>query len=325
MPRTTCCTTTVRIATTPAAATSCAPRTPQPAEARSSTRWRRFIAISASTGSGSTSGRCSVATSTVGVQHRQRAHRRDHGVRCRARDIRLIAEPWDLAAYQVGDCVPRAERGRQWNGKFRDDCRSFLRAENGATAAFARPSSSAVPTSIPTIPGRSVNFITAHDGFTLYDLVSYEHKHNAANGQNGNDGTDDNRSAGTVVGRATTCRADWPADFDVDAVRRAARAADRRTPSCSLMMSAGVPMIVAGDEFAQTQHGNNNPYNQDDETTWLDWSRRRSSSPNSPTSCQRRDRACVASHGVGSDRVARCTRPRTRSRLHLTLDRMAAR
>ena len=183
-------------------------------------------------------------------------------------DVRLIAEPWDLSAYQVGDGFP-GHTWAQWNGKFRDGCRSFLRAENGAAAEFAGRILGS-PDLYPHDPGRSINFITAHDGFTLYDLVSYERKHNDANGQSGLDGTDDNRSWN--CGWEGDDFAVVPPGFDVDAVVEL-RLRQMKNAFVFLVLSAGVPMIVAGDEFAQTQHGNNNPHNQDNETTWLDWSR----------------------------------------------------
>ena len=185
----------------------------------------------------------------------------------RARDVRLIVEPWDLSAYQVGDTFP-GRTWAQWNGQFRDDSRSFLRAEAGATAAFARSILGS-----PHLYGerwqRSINFVTAHDGFTLYDLVSYERKHNDANGHGGNDGTDDNR----------TWNCGWEGDdFPNEPVRfgndvMSLRLQQMKNAFVLLMLSAGVPMMLAGDEFAQTQHGNNNAYNQDNETTWLDWGR----------------------------------------------------
>jgi isoamylase len=181
-----------------------------------------------------------------------------------ARDVRLICEPWDMAAYQIGDAFP-GRTWAQWNGKFRDDCRSFLRAENGATEAFATRVLGS-PDLFPDAPGRSINFVTAHDGFTVYDLVSYEHKRNQANGQNGHDGTDDNRS----------WNCGWEGDDmpeEAAAAVSALRLQQIKNAFVMLMLSAGVPMMLAGDEFAQTQRGNNNPYNQDNETTWLDWSR----------------------------------------------------
>ncbi|HEY4332092.1 MAG TPA: alpha-amylase family glycosyl hydrolase [Ilumatobacteraceae bacterium] len=181
-----------------------------------------------------------------------------------ARDLRLITEPWDLAAYQLGAAFPGHTWG-QWNGKFRDDARSFLRAENGAAAQVAHRIEGS-PDLFGAEPARSINFITAHDGFTLYDVVSYESKHNAANGHGGTDGTDDNR----------TWNCGWEGD-DIPADRVGAvmdlRAQQTKNAMVLLMLSAGVPMMVAGDEFGQTQGGNNNPYNQDNTTTWLDWTR----------------------------------------------------
>ncbi|MCU1391872.1 MAG: glgX [Ilumatobacteraceae bacterium] len=183
-------------------------------------------------------------------------------------DVRLITEPWDLAAYQIGDAFP-GRTWAQWNGKFRDDCRAFLRAEDGAAAAFAERITGS-PDLYPGAPGRSINFITAHDGFTLHDLVSYERKHNDANGWHGTDGTDDNTSwnCGWEGDDFTSA----PADIDPAAVQRL-RLQQMKNAFVLLVLSGGVPMFVAGDEFAQTQGGNNNPYNQDNDTTWLDWSR----------------------------------------------------
>ena len=188
-----------------------------------------------------------------------------------ARDLRLIVEPWDLSAYQVGNAFP-GRTWAQWNGRFRDDCRSFLRAEDGAAPGFARRVLGS-PDLYPAAPARSINFVTAHDGFTLYDLVSFERKHNEANGHGGMDGTDDNRS----------WNCGWEGDaFPVDdpsvdaaAIRRL-RVQQMQNAFVLLVLADGVPMMVAGDEFAQTQGGNNNPYNQDNETTWLDWSREHS-------------------------------------------------
>ena len=180
------------------------------------------------------------------------------------RNVRLIVEPWDLAAYQVGDSFP-GRTWAQWNGKFRDDVRSFLRGEDGFAGAVAQRIAGS-----PDLYGeqvqRSINFVTAHDGFTLNDWVSYDRKHNEANGWNNNDGTDDNRS----------WNCGWEGD-DVPAeiaVRVAAlRQQQMRNALCLMMLSRGTPMMLAGDEFGQTQGGNNNGYNQDNETTWLNWSR----------------------------------------------------
>ena len=180
------------------------------------------------------------------------------------RGLRLITEPWDIAAYQLGDAFP-GRTWSQWNGQFRDDVRSFVRAEEG----FARTVANRVagsPDLFGDQPARSVNFVTAHDGFTLYDLVSYERKHNEANGNDNNDGTDDNR----------TWNCGWEGD-DIDpaiaADVRGMRNQQMRNLLCVLLLSRGVPMLLAGDEFAHTQGGNNNAYNQDNEISWLDWER----------------------------------------------------
>jgi glycogen operon protein len=182
-------------------------------------------------------------------------------------DVRLIAEAWDIGSYQLGRSFP-GTTWLQWNGKFRDDLRAFVKGDPGKVGdlmARLYGSDDLFPDHpIETYrPYQSVNFITAHDGFCLYDLVSYNYKHNQANGHNSTDGTDDNLS----------WNCGWEGDIgappEVLALRR------RQVKNfCSLLMLAnGTPMLVAGDEFLHTQHGNNNPYNQDNETTWLDWDR----------------------------------------------------
>ena len=180
------------------------------------------------------------------------------------RGLRLITEPWDLRAYQLGEAFP-GRTWAQWNGRFRDDVRSFIRGEEGFASSVALRIS-ASPDIFGDDPQRSINFVTAHDGFTLYDLVSYERKHNEANGHDSTDGTDDNRS----------WNCGWEGD-DLEAASelavKALRANQMRNILCVLLLSRGVPMLLAGDEFAQTQHGNNNAYNQDNETAWLDWRR----------------------------------------------------
>ncbi len=178
--------------------------------------------------------------------------------------VEMIAEPWDIAAYQVGDGFPGRTWG-QWNGRFRDDVRSFLRGEQGYASALAvRVAGS--PDLYGAAAQRSINFITAHDGFTLYDLCSYEHKHNLANGWNNHDGTDDNRS----------WNCGWEGDDPPAAIAeevRSLRLQQMRNAFAVLLLSRGTPMLLAGDEFANTQHGNNNAYNQDNEISWLDWGR----------------------------------------------------
>ncbi|MEL6893519.1 MAG: glycogen-debranching protein, partial [Actinomycetota bacterium] len=177
------------------------------------------------------------------------------------RGVRLIAEAWDTVRYQVGRDWPD-HRWMQWNGPFRDDLRSFLRGEPGQVWAVMRRVSGS-----PDLfdhASSSINFLTAHDGFTMYDLVAYDRKHNDANGHDGTDGTDDNRS--------WNCGHEGDDDVPADVV--VLRRRQLRNAMALLLLSAGVPMFVAGDEFARTQGGNNNAYNQDNETSWLDWERR---------------------------------------------------
>ena len=177
------------------------------------------------------------------------------------RGVRLIAEPWDLARYLLGRGFPDG-RWAQWNGKYRDDMRGFLRGEDGLVPAVMQRVQGS-PDLFDT-PLQSVNFFTAHDGFTMYDLVSYDCKHNDANGWKGNDGTDDNRS----------WNSGWEGDVDVPTDVQALRRRQLRNAWCLLLLSHGIPMFVVGDEFGRTQGGNNNPYNQDNETSWTDWDRR---------------------------------------------------
>jgi isoamylase len=181
--------------------------------------------------------------------------------------VRLIAEAWDISAYQLGRAFPGLT-WLQWNGKFRDDVRSFVKSDGslvGALMARIYGSDDLFPGSPEDAyrPQQSVNFVTAHDGFTLYDLVAYNTKHNDANGHGGRDGTDDHRS--------------WNCGVEGDAAASAGVLTLRRRQAknfCALLMLAnGTPMFCAGDEFLHTQGGNNNPYNQDNETTWLDWDR----------------------------------------------------
>jgi isoamylase len=181
--------------------------------------------------------------------------------------VHLVAEAWDVASYQLGRAFPGND-WPQWNGKFRDDVRGFVRGEPGKVGALMQRlygSDDLFPDEIRGTcrPQQSVNFVTAHDGFCLYDLVAYDRKHNEANGHGNADGTDDNRSWNCGV------EGDADAPESVLALRR-----QQAKNFCALLMLAnGVPMIVAGDEFLNTQRGNNNPYNQDNEITWLDWAR----------------------------------------------------
>jgi isoamylase len=176
--------------------------------------------------------------------------------------VKLIAEPWDVGpgGYQVGNFPPV---WTEWNGKYRDCVRDFWRGQPATLAEFAMrlTGSSDLYEDDGRKPYASINFITAHDGFTLRDLVSYNGKHNEANGENGRDGTSDNR--------AWNCGAEGPTD-DPEVV--ALRNRQRRNFLATLLMSEGVPMILYGDELGRTQQGNNNAYAQDNELSWVDWS-----------------------------------------------------
>lgn len=175
---------------------------------------------------------------------------------------KIIAEAWDAAGlYQVGSFV--GDSWKEWNGRFRDDVRDFFRGAEGSVTRMADRFLGS-----PEIYGhkgreaeQSVNFVTCHDGFTLNDLVSYDRKHNDLNGEANRDGSDDNRS--------WNCGVDGPSDDpDVENLR------NRQVKNflTVTLLSLGVPMIVMGDEMRRTQHGNNNAYCQDNETSWLDWS-----------------------------------------------------
>ncbi len=178
--------------------------------------------------------------------------------------VKLIAEPWDVGegGYQVGNFPPQWQ---EWNGKYRDTMRDYWRGEEAGARRVRLPASPAAPTSTSDDrrPGASVNFITAHDGFTLNDLVSYNEKHNDANGEGNNDGDSHNRS--------WNCGAEGPTD---DPEVGALRSRQQRNFLATLFLSQGVPMLVGGDEMGRTQHGNNNVYCQDNELSWFDWSQR---------------------------------------------------
>ena len=179
---------------------------------------------------------------------------------------KLIAEPWDLGAggYQVGN-FPAG--WAEWNDKYRDTMRAYWRGDGGVIGEFAQrlTGSSDLYNRSSRAPHASINYITAHDGFTLRDLVSYDHKHNEANGEDGRDGHDHNLSSNHGV----------EGDSDDEAVL-ALRSRQQRNFIATLLLSHGVPMLLAGDEIARTQHGNNNAYCQDNATSWLDWSLDRS-------------------------------------------------
>jgi isoamylase len=174
---------------------------------------------------------------------------------------KLIAEPWDTGSdgYQVGG-FPNT--WSEWNGRYRDTARDFWRSQTSTLPVFASriTGSSDIYQPERRKPAASVNFITAHDGFTLRDLVSYNGKHNEANGENGNDGTNDNRSWNCGVEGPTTVR-------DVEDLRWR----QMRNFISTLMVSQGVPMILGGDEIGRTQQGNNNAYCQDNAISWYDW------------------------------------------------------
>ncbi|HCA85160.1 MAG TPA: glycogen debranching enzyme GlgX [Streptomyces sp.] len=178
------------------------------------------------------------------------------------RRVKLIAEPWDVGSggYQVGAFPPL---WTEWNDRYRDAVRDFWRGRlpDVRDLGYRLSGSSDLYAWGGRRPYASVNFITAHDGFTLRDLVSYQHKHNEANGEGNRDGTDDNR--------AWNCGAEGETDDpEVTALRRR----QLRNLLTTLLLSTGVPMLVAGDEMGRTQGGNNNAYCQDNETGWLDWS-----------------------------------------------------
>jgi glycogen operon protein len=178
------------------------------------------------------------------------------------RHVKLIAEPWDASmdGYRVGEFPPPWV---EWNDQYRDEIRDFWRGHSSGirTVATRLAGSSDLYADDGRSPYASINFITAHDGFTVRDLVSYEQKHNEANGENNQDGTDNNRSWNHGVEGETD-------DEAILALRRR-QAANLMATLC---LSNGVPMITAGDERGRTQRGNNNAYSQDNEISWIDWS-----------------------------------------------------
>jgi glycogen operon protein len=175
--------------------------------------------------------------------------------------LKLIAEPWDLGpdGYQVGNFPPL---WTEWNGKYRDCVRRFWRGHPGTIGEMASRLTGSSDLYRPSgrRPSASLNFVTAHDGFTLRDLVSYNGKHNEANGEENRDGENQNDS--------WNCGAEGPIG---DAGVNALRARQQRNLLATLLLSQGVPMIAAGDESGRTQQGNNNAYCQDSPLTWLDW------------------------------------------------------
>ncbi|MDR8409610.1 glycogen debranching protein GlgX [Nonomuraea sp. 3-1Str] len=175
--------------------------------------------------------------------------------------VKLIAEPWDVGpgGYQVGNFP---SRWTEWNGRYRDTIRDLWRGQAATLPEFGSrlTGSSDLYQDDSRRPAASINFVTCHDGFTLQDLVSYDHKHNEANKEGNRDGSDDNRS--------WNCGAEGPADLAVESLREQ----QKRNFLTTLFLSQGVPMLSHGDELGRTQRGNNNGYCQDNELTWVDWS-----------------------------------------------------
>ncbi len=177
--------------------------------------------------------------------------------------VKLIAEPWDVGdgGYQVGNFPPLWS---EWNGKYRDTVRDYWRQSGAPIGDLAErlTGSSDLYEATGRRPFASINFVTCHDGFTLADLVSYNDKHNEANGEDGRDGTDDNRS--------WNCGVEGPTD---DPDIRSLRRQQMRNFLATLLLSQGVPMLLGGDELGRTQGGNNNAYCQDSPISWYDWAR----------------------------------------------------
>jgi glycogen operon protein len=173
--------------------------------------------------------------------------------------VKMIAEPWDIAGYQLGGFPARWS---EWNGKYRDCVRDFWRGADGTLGELALrlTGSGDIYSSDRRAPTASINFVTAHDGFTAADLTSYNDKHNDDNGEDNNDGENDNRS--------WNCGIEGPTD---DPEILELRERQRRNILGTLLLSAGVPMLLGGDEIARTQGGNNNAYCQDNEISWYDW------------------------------------------------------
>jgi isoamylase len=176
-------------------------------------------------------------------------------------NVKLIAEPWDLGSggYQVGNFP---SQWSEWNGRYRDNVRRFWKGDGGALSEFATRlcGSADLYEWSSRRPYASINFITCHDGFNLHDLVSYNEKHNEANGEENRDGANDNQS--------WNCGAEGPTD---DPGIKALRERQKRNLLATLFLSQGVPMLLAGDELGKTQQGNNNCYCQDNEISWLQW------------------------------------------------------
>ena len=177
-------------------------------------------------------------------------------------DVKLIAEAWDAGGlYQVGT-FPSWNRWAEWNGKYRDDMRDFLKGDIGLMPVAARRISGSKDIYNPVHRGdnASVNFLNCHDGFTLWDMYCYSHKHNEANGWNNTDGADDNRS----------WNCGWEGETDNENINKLRHRLCKNAMT-TLLLSRGTPMFLAGDEFLNTQYGNNNTYCQDSPISWLQW------------------------------------------------------
>jgi isoamylase len=175
--------------------------------------------------------------------------------------IKLIAEAWDAAGlYQVGSFI--GDSWKEWNGKFRDDVRGFLKGDNGTVTRLASRllGSPDIFGHEEREPEQSINFVTCHDGFTVNDLVSFNHKHNEANGENNRDGADNNLS--------WNCGVEGPTD---DPAIEQLRNRQVKNFLAITFLATGIPMLLMGDEVRHTQGGNNNAYSQDNETSWLNW------------------------------------------------------
>jgi len=176
------------------------------------------------------------------------------------RTAKIIAEPWDIGGYQVGQFP--GGRWAEWNDRYRDEVRQFWRGDPGMTGALATRLAGSADLYSPygRTPGHSINFVAAHDGFTLNDLVSYNHKHNKANGENNRDGHNHNYSYNYGEEGQTT-------DPEIEAIR------NRQVKNflATLLLSQGTPMLNGGDEFRRTQQGNNNAYCQHNEISWYNW------------------------------------------------------
>jgi glycogen operon protein len=176
--------------------------------------------------------------------------------------VKLIAEPWDVGQADSYDVGQFPALWSEWNGRYRDTVRDFWRGLAGTLPDLATRLTGSADLYGPShcTPNASINFITCHDGFTLRDLVSYDQKHNQANGESNDDGADDNRS--------WNCGAEGPTD---DPSILELRARQSRALMGTLLLSLGVPMLAGGDELGRTQRGNNNAYCQDNEIAWYDW------------------------------------------------------